>query len=175
MKSRGFTIIELVIVITILGILMVLGTVSLGSSQISGRDSKRKADIEAIANSLETYYNSGTDTHASTNQYPSIAELISGGNSSMTSTLRDISLSSLTAPGATDPASTLLAATNSAQTISDVTPLPTIAQYIYQPLTQQSDGSWVLCSAASQECRKFNLYYRLESDNSINKVTSKNQ
>lgn len=61
MHRRGFTIIELVIVITIMAILMTMGVVNFRSSQANARDTQRKTDIESIAQHLETYYTSGTD------------------------------------------------------------------------------------------------------------------
>jgi hypothetical protein len=85
-------------------------------------------------------------------------------------TLRDISIDSITAPGITDPSQTFISATNNVQITTGVTPQPTIDQYVYQPL--QSDGT--LCTLESQECRKFNLYYRLEADNTVYMVTGKN-
>lgn len=99
-------------------------------------------------------------------------------------TLRDIDKESLTAPDA-DPDTTFISATNNIQLTtgqSTVQPLPTTSRYVYQPL--QSDGT--LCVSEAQECRKFNLYYRLESldvatadcpdiINKVCKITSKNQ
>jgi len=61
MRRRGFTIIELVIVIAIMAILMTLGMVNLRSSQANARDTQRRVDIASIAQHLETYYTSGTD------------------------------------------------------------------------------------------------------------------
>ena len=92
--------------------------------------------------------------------------------------LRDIDVNSITAPGVKDPAKSFTSATTNTQTTAGIIPQPFITadvldqyNYIYQPL--QSDGT--LCTTALQECRKFNLYYRLETDNTINMVTSKNQ
>jgi len=64
-----------------------------------------------------------------------------------------------------------VSAQNSTQTTAGVLPQPRIDQYVYQPL--KSDG--VLCSSGSAECRKYNLYYRLEENSEIKMVTSKNQ
>jgi prepilin-type N-terminal cleavage/methylation domain-containing protein len=61
MRRRGFTIVELIIVITIMAILMTLGVVNLRGSQAGGRDTERKTDVESIAQHLESYYTSGTD------------------------------------------------------------------------------------------------------------------
>ena len=85
--------------------------------------------------------------------------------------LRDLDLASITAPDMKDYTQTFIAATNNTQTTGGVTPQPSINQYVYQPL--QSDGS--LCAFESQECRKFNIYYHLETGDTIYMVTSKNQ
>jgi hypothetical protein len=104
--------------------------------------------------------------------YPST--LITANTTAMTAALRDIDTKSLTAPGMTDPTTptqTFVPASNNVQTTAGVLPQPTKDQYVYQPL--QTDGT--LCTTAAQECRKFNLYYRLETDNTVNMVTSTNQ
>ena len=63
---RGFTLIELMIVIVILGVLM--GTIlpRLTGAQSSARDTGRKADLHSIAQALETYYDYNSE-------YPGIA------------------------------------------------------------------------------------------------------
>lgn len=169
MKKHGFTIVELLIVIAIMGILMTLSVVNMRDSQVNSRDVERKADIEAIVSSLETYYTSGTDGSTSFGFYPSTA-LTSSGSSYMTQTLRDIDTNSLKAPGISDPTQTFISATNNIQTTAGVLPQPTYSQYVYQPIA--SGGT--LCTS-STECRKFNLYYRSEVDNNIYMVTSKKQ
>jgi general secretion pathway protein G len=55
MKRRGFTLVELLIVIAIIGILSVVVVVAVGGAQAKSRDTKRKADIKAISMALESY------------------------------------------------------------------------------------------------------------------------
>lgn len=81
----------------------------------------------------------------------------------------DIDSRALTAPGQLGPTSSFIPATNATQTTAGVLPQPTINQYVYQPIN--STGG--LCY--NYDCRKFNLYYRLEKDNTVYMVTSKNQ
>lgn len=56
-KNAGFTLIEIMVVIAILGILASLGVGSYFSSQKKSRDSRRKADLRNVATALETYFN----------------------------------------------------------------------------------------------------------------------
>ena len=55
-KVNGFTLLELLVVIGIIGIIMALATVAYSSTQKSGRNSRRKQDIISIQNALEQYY-----------------------------------------------------------------------------------------------------------------------
>ncbi len=56
-KQKGFTLIELMVVIAIIGLLASIITVSLVSSKVKGRDAKRVADIRTLQLALETFYN----------------------------------------------------------------------------------------------------------------------
>jgi general secretion pathway protein G len=55
--TPGFTLMEVLIVMVIIGVLSTLGFGSFQSSQQKGRDSKRKAELKQIGVSLEAYYN----------------------------------------------------------------------------------------------------------------------
>jgi prepilin-type N-terminal cleavage/methylation domain-containing protein len=52
----GFTLIELMIAITILAVISSIGFVTYTNSQISARDGRRKQDLRSIATALELYY-----------------------------------------------------------------------------------------------------------------------
>lgn len=53
--AKGFTLIELMVAISIVAILATVGLVQYGSAQKIARDSKRKQDLRSIATALELY------------------------------------------------------------------------------------------------------------------------
>lgn len=55
--TSGFTLIEILIVIVIIGILSTIGLGAFKSTQEKSRDSRRKSDIKNISTALEVYYN----------------------------------------------------------------------------------------------------------------------
>lgn len=167
MNRRGFTIVELLIVVAVMGVLLVLGVVNLRGTQLSSRDSERAADIAAIANSLESYYNLGGSSSSSYGYYPSTSMI-----GQETSYLPDLDTKAMIAPGKTTIASTMFAATSSNQTDSGIRPLPNNSTvfYVYQPIA--ADGS--ICTGTT-ECVKFNLFYQRELDSVVIKVSSRHQ
>ncbi len=54
-KSHGFTLVEIMLVIFIVGILTTVISVSIFSSQTKSRDAKRKTDLQTIGNAAEMY------------------------------------------------------------------------------------------------------------------------
>lgn len=57
MSKRGFTLIELMVVIAIIGLLATIITASLGSARAKSRDARRVADIRIIQTALQLYRN----------------------------------------------------------------------------------------------------------------------
>lgn len=55
-KLLGFTIIELLVVISVIGLLASVILVSLNSARAKARDARRKADLAQITRALELYY-----------------------------------------------------------------------------------------------------------------------
>lgn len=188
-RKTGFTLIELLITMTIMVVLLTLTVASLRSSQAAARDEERKTDATVIAISLENYYKAGSDaanlnapigtlasTHMATPVVYSGSESYESGQypptefmateADVRKALRDLDAKALRAPGVAESAAmSLTMATNTS------VPNPDIKTYVYQPL--QGNGS--LCTAAGTDCRKFNLFYKLESSTTVQKITSKHQ
>ncbi len=155
-SNRGFTVIELIIVIAVLGILGSISYMSLNSTLPSSRDSNRDLDTSTIADKLELYYETTPVANGST--YPATSVGVSG-----LATIVD-SQDSTVAPG--QEANSLILAT------SNATQSPTTSQYIYQPLTRT--GS--LCTNATTAlCARYVLYYRQEVTGSVNVINSLRQ
>ena len=66
--SRGFTIVELLIVIVVIGILAALVVVTYNGIQQKARDTERKTDINALHGQLEAY-------QAQNGKYPTLANV----------------------------------------------------------------------------------------------------
>lgn len=175
MIRRGFTVVELLITITIMGILLTLAVVNLNATQANARDTERKSDAESLATHIENYYR---------NQNPALA--YGGGgtylglshidDSNLKMHIPDIDLRLTRIPGndLSDP-SNLVPATNTATTPTTILPLPTSENdvYVYQPLT--ANGALCSLPAENAECRRFNLYYYQETSNTVVKITSRHQ
>ena len=54
--QSGFTLLELLVVISIIGILLAVAGVAFSSAQQQGRDSRRVSDMQAVQKAFEQYY-----------------------------------------------------------------------------------------------------------------------
>lgn len=192
---RGFTVVELVVVVTIMGILLALGVVSFSGSQVHGRNAKRKADIEAIARGLESRYVRqnpyASAAYIKAGTYPSINEFRHAQGLTvntvtpnpntlgvyMEKILQGTSAKNFKPPGATSSditatfkpiCTTACGAAEDAGTISTALGGATNV-YIYEPITLTNQ----VC--LNNSCARFNLYYLLEGDATVQKKESKRQ
>lgn len=190
-KRRGFTIVELVIVMVIMAILLGLGFVSLTRSQANARDAKRKSDVAAIARGLETRYKEGnpkaTESNGATNpgQYPGSNEMlhvlgwdrdpaawtpsqIIGGYA--TDEMPGTSTTSFQPP--TSGSSFGLSCVWACGPVEDSANIASTVgtdNYIYEPV----DGNNNFCCCTG--CVRYNLYYKEEVTGNIITVRSSHQ
>lgn len=78
-KSKGFTLIEMLIVITIIALLASLILVGMGGARAKTRDSRRIADLHNVMNALELYYAKFYDYPDGSNWGGLMTTLIGGG------------------------------------------------------------------------------------------------
>lgn len=139
-KQSGFTIVELLIVIVVIGILATLVIVTFSGVQQKARDTKRETDVKALASQLEVYY-------ANNGSYPAIAELQDSTPSTgwVAQNLKGLDLAGLVAPTATVAAN--------ANSISG-TASTTTYQYVATPAG---------CTTAAKDCTGFTLTAQREA------------
>lgn len=155
-RQRGLTIVEIIIVVTVIGILAGIIAVSAGGMRVTAHDNQRQLNAETIASKLELYYRKNTSVAGST--YPT--------TNTMTHNAQSIVDNSMTLEAPNHVSSSIVtAATAASPPIDDVRS----GKYIYQPFNQTG----ALCT--SEPCVRFVLYYYRASDSSMRKIDSMRQ
>lgn len=72
-KNKGFTLVELLITVSIISVLSVIGTITFQSVNKNSRDAKRQSDLKLIQSAIEQY-------HGDQYNYPANADLTFGGS-----------------------------------------------------------------------------------------------
>ena len=137
-RQSGFTIVELLIVIVVIGILAALVITTYSGIQAKARNAKRQTDMQDVQTQLEAYFQAAGN-------YPSYADL---NNASWRST----NMKSLDDGALTDPQATSTSLGNSST--------PTAKVYEYVP--EDSTGSSANCEATDTTCTQYTLTATLE-------------
>jgi len=134
-SQSGFTIVELLIVIVIIGVLAGLVIVTFSGIQSRARDTERQTDIKSVFSHVEAYY-------AVNGKYPSLAQMNDA-------TWRSTNLQGLDKEALRDPKNT------SYNLVS------TPATNVYSYAVTASDGS--ACDNSTVDCSLYTLTAKLES------------
>jgi prepilin-type N-terminal cleavage/methylation domain-containing protein len=151
--SRGFTIIELLVVVSVIGILSTISFTGFNRYQADTRDSQRQSQATIIVEALEKYYDAN-------GEYPG-CPAITAAATSITTTLPGIDPKVLVTPQ--DP--TVEDNSIKCQDMTSITG-PDVFAYV-------GDGSTVCSTGAS--CLGFTLKYKQESTGTIASVNSRRQ
>lgn len=90
--KKGFTIVEVIVVITVVGILTTIGIIAFNKYRTDARDSQRKAQLTAISQALEKYYGLN-------GEYPGCAAMTASPSTISSSTLVGVDTTLFVAPG----------------------------------------------------------------------------
>lgn len=148
-KSKGFTIVELLIVIVVIGILATLVIVTFTGIQQKARNSQRQTDINAIDSHVEAF-------NAANGYYPTLADLNN-------STFRTANLKGLDPEALVDPkGGTIQGSTDASH---------------YSYVASASSGSGLTCdntqaSSTSNQCDTFVLTATLEGGGTYSKQSN---
>jgi len=151
-QQKGFTIVELLIVIVVIGILAALVLNTFSGVQRRARDTERVTDVNSIATQLEVYY--GDNGH-----YPTLANLQDATPNTgwVDTNLPGIDAQAMIAPNDTPAA-------NANSMTSDAT--PPADEYGYVPAPANCDNG------AGGNCTSFTLYWAKEDDNNASQSKS---
>ncbi len=132
LNNRGFTIVELLIVIVVIGILALLVITTYSGIQAKARNSKRQTDIQSLQTQLEAFFSQN-------GYYPSLANL--NDSSWLNTNMKSLDQNALIDPSNPSNSKTLLGS-------------PAAKSYSYN--VKQSDGT-TSCESDDTTCAKYTL------------------
>jgi prepilin-type N-terminal cleavage/methylation domain-containing protein len=130
-RDQGFTIVELLIVIVVIGILALLVITTYSGIQQKARNSKRQTDIQSLQTQMEAYYSQN-------GHYPSLTDMNSAS-------WRQTNMKSLDPGALTDPSNPTQSAT--------LVAAPVARSYAYAV----TDSSGASCESNDTNCAQYTL------------------
>ncbi|MBC7707881.1 prepilin-type N-terminal cleavage/methylation domain-containing protein [Polaromonas sp.] len=134
-RSKGFTIVELLIVIVVIGILAALVITTYAGIQAKARNGKRSTDVQSIQTQLEAFYSQN-------GYYPSLADMNS-------KTWRATNMKSLDKVALVDPSTNC--DPEAVSTCLAATPAAKVYAYAVQ------DASGASCETTDTNCAQYTL------------------
>ena len=140
LNNKGFTIVELLIVIVVIGILALLVITTYSGIQAKARNSKRQTDVQSVQTQLEAFFSQN-------GYYPSLTDMNTGtsATSDANSTWVASNMKSLDQTALVDPSNP-----NSSRQLKDS---PQAKWYSYE-VTDSSGNS---CETTDTNCAKYTL------------------
>ncbi len=131
-RNQGFTIVELLIVIVVIGILALLVITTYSGIQAKARNSQRQTDVQSLQTQIEAFYSQN-------GYYPARADMNSG--TFLTAEMKSLDQSALVDPSNATQSKTLVAS-------------PAAKSYAYAVFA--SDGT-TSCESDHTTCSKYTL------------------
>ena len=131
-RNAGFTIVELLIVIVVIGILALLVITTYAGIQQKARNSKRQTDIQSLQTQMEAFFSQN-------GYYPSLTDM--NGSAWRTTNMKSLDLGSLNDPS------------NANQTANTMVAAPVAKSYSYAV----TDSAGASCEATDTNCAKYTL------------------
>jgi prepilin-type N-terminal cleavage/methylation domain-containing protein len=136
--KNGFTMIELLVVVSIIGILAALALVSFTSSQKQARDAARKSDLKQYSTALEGFANKNNGL------YPAYEVSAGTSASSDTGLCDDLEISNCPEDPKNDTDTDFFYKYQSDGTATNGTAVAT--KYVLWGILENTDDYWVVCS-----------------------------
>lgn len=181
-KTRGFTVVELVVVMIIMAILISLSILSITSSQANARDHERLADIDQVMRGLERYYNEANANTPTAGRYPDAplattlptsTTLPGVATGAYTYSNSSVTPSFVVASGAAGRVIDEQGVVNG--TLTSVSDQVSTDTFVYEPAYYDAAANqWKLCGSGS-ECLRYVIYYKTEGTPGIQMKVSDRQ
>jgi len=162
LTKKGFTLVELLVVISIIALLSTIATVSLGSARAKARDTTRIATMKQLSTALEQYYadQGGYPAYLSTAQYVVLGDTNHKALCSRNDTGGSSINTSANCPGATYTVYMgNIPAYPTPPTLGTCTNTTPTANYCYT-----SDTVW---ASAATHAGSYSLFWLLEAKNTV--------